>query len=638
MVEQQYTDAFGPNGRKIDLEFEDNILPLMSENLIPLTGNSPNEATLSDGASTQAKLKELEDEIYELAALYNIGMSLNASLSLREAIKALYVESNRLIDTTNFAVIINDESTETLNFALIVDQGARLKPFSIKRSKSRELVSLTFYERTSYLVPDLHKSPHQLELSRLRPHQPIRSWLSVPMRNPALKHEPPVGVLALWSDEVNKLTKREQWLLAAIGTQAAVAIRNARLFEASQQRAMELALINDVSRTLTSTLNLEDVLTQIMEHVETILHVEMGLLLLTDRASGDLVFQIASGQADAIQPFRIPKGQGIAGQVALTGKPIWQAKADHYIGIKARNVLCVPLVSQNQVIGVLEVINKRQGHFTEQDANLLRSIASFATIAIENARLYDHVLEEKARVIEAEEEARKALARDLHDGPTQVVAGMIMRLNYCQKLLAQDPVAQDTSKLKQELATVVDEANRVMHQMRTTLFELRPLILETEGLEAAIRVACEHWQRELEAQQTELVLHIETSTPGGRISRLDTNVEAAIFAIVQEMVNNAIKHAEASQIVIHFKETSGSLYITVADDGTGFKVKEVMENYGQRGSLGMINIRDRTQLIGGGLSIDSTIGQGTQIRLYVPKEEGERLRRRGGTGRLSIPQ
>ena len=633
MMEQQYSNSFKPNGGNVDLDYEDSILPLMNENLVPLAGTLSDTAIAPDAAAAQKEINELEDEIKELAALYNIGLSLNASLSLRDTIKALYIESKRLIDTTNFAIIINDETTETLNFALIIDQGARLKPFSVKRIKSRELVSLTFYERTAYLIPDLSKSAHLLELSRFRPRQPIRSWLSVPMRNPASINEPPVGVLALWSDEVNKVTTREQWLLAAIGTQAALAIGNARLFEASQQRATELALINDVSRTLTSTLNLEDVLTQIMEQVESILHVEMGLLLLTDRANGDLVFKIASGPPNAVQPFRIPKGQGIAGQVALTGKPIWQAGEDSHIGLKTRNVLCVPLVSQNQVIGVLEVINRRQGHFTEQDANLLRSIAAFATIAIENARLYDHVLAEKARVIEAEEEARKTLARDLHDGPTQVVAGMIMRLSFCQKLLAEDP-----SKLEEELAKIEEEADRVMHQMRTTLFELRPLILETEGLEAAIRTVYERWQRELDTQQTKLVLRIETSGPDGRISRLGNKVDAAIFAIVQETVTNAIKHAEANQIVIHFRETPSSLYVTVADDGVGFKVKEVMENYGQRGSLGMINIRDRTQLIGGGLSIDSTIGQGTQIRVYIPKEERERLRRRGGTGRLSLPE
>ena len=272
----------------------------------------------------------------------------------------------------------------------------------------------------------------------------------MPILNPVLNNENAQGVIAIWSYKPNAFNDHDLWLLSAIGTQAAIAIRNARLFESSQRRAAEMALLNDVARTLSSTLQLDEVLTRIMEQVETMLNVEAGSLLLADTATGELVFQIALGdKADELKPFRIPKGQGIAGEVALTGKPLMIAnvdqdkrhfkKLDQTTHFLTRNILCVPLVLYDQIIGVLEVINKREGNFTQNNLDLLSSIASYAAIAIQNARLHENVLAERDKVIEAEEQARKELARDLHDGPTQLVASIMMSLDFCKKALEKDP-------------------------------------------------------------------------------------------------------------------------------------------------------------------------------------------------------
>ncbi len=595
------------------------------------------------------RLEHLSREVREITALYNIGVAVGSSLDLKKVVWTLYKESSRLVNTANFAVVIYDEQLETLNFVLVFDQGERMKPLSVKLSPQHGLLNRVLATQAPVLINDLleaRSTHHVVEINRFRPGRQILSWLGVPILNPLLSDQNAQGVIAIWSYIPNAFTEHDVWLLSAIGTQASIAIRNARLYESSQRRAAEMAFLNDVIRTLSSTLHLDEVLTRIMEQVERMLNVEAGSLLLTDPTNGDLVFQIALGdKGQEVKPFRIPKGQGIVGEVALTGEPLIVSdveqdqrhfkKLDQQFDFLTRNILCVPLILRDQVIGVLEVMNKKIGNFTQEDLELLNSIASYAAIAIYNARLHESVLAERDRVFEAEEEARKKLARDLHDGPTQWVSSIIMSVDFCKHALTRDPENAMTH-LSKEFTKILELGKKSVHQLRTALFELRPLALETQGLQAALQTFLERHQKDVEGK-TKLTLNIETGNSSGEISRQETKVEATIFAIVQETVTNAIKHAQADNIVVELKETLQALYTVVKDDGKGFDVDNVMNNYEQRGSLGMINLQERVELIGGELTMRSTPGKGTRITIYVPKEKEERMKKRGVTGTLSLP-
>ncbi|MCB0156398.1 MAG: hypothetical protein KDF65_16495, partial [Anaerolineae bacterium] len=170
-----------------------------------------------------------------------------------------------------------------------------------------------------------------------------------------------------------------------------------------------------------------------------------------------------------------------------------------------------------------------------------------------------------------------------------------------------------------------------VHQLRTALFELRPLALETQGLEAALQVFLERRQKEIEST-TKLIL--DNPRP---LSRQDGKVETTIFAIVQETVNNAIKHAQAKNIIVELRETQEMVYAVVRDDGRGFDIEATMSNYEQRGSLGMINLQERTEAVGGELMMYSAPNEGTTITIRVPKEKAERKKRRTVTGTLTLP-
>ena len=389
-----------------------------------------------------------------------------------------------------------------------------------------------------------------------------------------------------------------------------------------ERRVEELAILNEMSTSLSSTLDLDKVLTLIIERINAVLKVEAGSLLLIDDETEELVFQIALGEkAEGVKPFRLQMGQGIAGHVAQSGEPLMISDAQkdrrHFREVDVttdfltRSMLCVPMIFKGKVIGVIEIMNKIEGDFTESDLTLLNSIATYAAIAIENARLHQSVLAERDRVVVAQEEVQKKLARDLHDGPTQLVAGMLMRLDFIQKALTREP-----SLVEKEISQVIDLGQRASHQMRTLLFKLRPLILETQGLVPALKTFLTRQQKE----EADTTLHLEVRTERGddHLTRRDPKDEAAIFAIVQEAVRNALKHAQADNIWIRLAEQAGELMVIVQDDGVGFDTAAVENDYEQRGSLGMVNIRERAELVGGHLTLRSAPGQGTEVMIRVP--------------------
>jgi signal transduction histidine kinase len=278
-----------------------------------------------------------------------------------------------------------------------------------------------------------------------------------------------------------------------------------------------------------------------------------------------------------------------------------------------RSWLSVPIRSHTStdesVRGIIVAWSDRPNAFTNCQLQKLSELGSRAATAIHNARL---LLMENVRLQKSVLAERERLARDLHDGPTQLVSGIAMCLDYCRRALERDP-----AQLPEQISYMQELAERAMHQMRTLLFELRPLVLETEGLGAALQALLDRRQKEVKT--TRLTLGVETCQPSGESFRQKALVESAIFAIVQEAVNNALKYAQADHIEVHLKETPTAIHVAIVDDGKGFDVDAVMHGYGQRGSLGMVNMQERAELIGGKLDVRSVPGQGTHIALVAPK-------------------
>ncbi|HJX40847.1 MAG TPA: histidine kinase [Anaerolineales bacterium] len=270
-------------------------------------------------------------------------------------------------------------------------------------------------------------------------------------------------------------------------------------------------------------------------------------------------------------------------------------------------VLCIPLRKPEQIVGALLCAHTDRAFFTPARIELLQTLGVQATTALRNARLVRDLELERDRITETEEEARKKLARDLHDGPTQTIAAIAMRLNYARRLIERDPTAAGA-----EIHKLEDIARQTTREIRHMLFTLRPLVLESKGLvpalgQLAAKVAETHGQQ--------VILEADPASDRG----LDPRAQAVAFFIAEEAINNARKHAEAEHVWVRVRRAEGERFILeVEDDGVGFNVGSVDAHYEQRGSLGIVNMRERAELIRAALRLESAEGKGTHITLEVP--------------------
>jgi len=277
---------------------------------------------------------------------------------------------------------------------------------------------------------------------------------------------------------------------------------------------------------------------------------------------------------------------------------------------------CFSLRSGFNVYGAMLFAHPDPNYFNQERRGLLDIIGRQAVIAVQNASLYQDLVEEKERMVEVQEETRKKLARDLHDGPTQSVAAMAMRINLVRRMMAKDP-----NDAMDELQKIEELAHRTTKEIRHMLFTLRPLILESQGLNAALQAMAEK-MRETFTQN--VVINVDESL----LEDMEMGKQGVIFYIIEEAVNNARKHASAAHVWVRLRPfETGIALLEIEDDGIGFDVSAVNKSYDKRGSLGMVNLRERSELVTGLLNIDSAPGKGTRIQVYIPltEEAADRL-------------
>ena len=282
-----------------------------------------------------------------------------------------------------------------------------------------------------------------------------------------------------------------------------------------------------------------------------------------------------------------------------------------------QSAYCIPLRMGLDTYGVLLFAHPDEDFFSTERREILDIIGGQMVVAIQNARLYRDLEVEKERILEIQEEARRKLARDLHDGPTQSVAALAMRVNFARRLMEKDP-----RSAAEELYKVEDLARRTTKEIRHMLFTLRPLVLESQGLVAALQSMAVKMD---ETYNQKVQIEAEPDI----VSQLEMSRQGVIFYIAEEAVNNARKHAQAAHVWIRLKQSGEELVLLeVEDDGVGFNSQEIEGDYSSRGSLGLVNMRERAELVNGVLSIESAEGKGTRIRLLIPltEEAVERIR------------
>lgn len=212
------------------------------------------------------------------------------------------------------------------------------------------------------------------------------------------------------------------------------------------------------------------------------------------------------------------------------------------------------------------------------------------------------------RVIKAQEEERRRVARDIHDGPAQTLASVVLRAEICEKLLDAD-----TEQVRQELRNLKDLVRASLQDIRKIIYDLRPMALDDLGLVPTLRRFVMEFNKRSTTNVEFVVIGYE--------KRLPAHVEVGVFRIVQEALNNISQHAHAQNAIVKVEFETKALGVLIKDDGCGFDVTETLHREGDH--FGLLSMRERAELLQGTWQISSASGQGTRILVRVPIKEAD---------------
>jgi signal transduction histidine kinase/CheY-like chemotaxis protein/low affinity Fe/Cu permease len=359
--------------------------------------------TLADQLAIALRNAQLYQEtvqrLKEVETLDAVTTALTHSLDLDQVLQAIVDSATHLIpgSTSGMIHLANEELGKLIPRATSPEVHIQQE---LEMPIGEGIAGLVMQEKRLINVPNVEKDPRFLTMDAASSY---KSLLTAPL----MIDGDCIGTLSLNSSQVGAFNADDERLLTTLAAQATIAVRNARLHQEVQRRVEELTFLNRVGRAVTSSLDLEQVLMRVMEETTHVLGTEVGSILLLDQERNELVFEAAVGpRAKEVKGLRLPLGQGVAGWVAREGQrllvpdvredPHFYPGMDETVGFVTKSVLAVPLKVKGKVIGAIEAVNKVEGDFSQEDVALLSSMAQWAAIAIENARLYEGIQQERA--------------------------------------------------------------------------------------------------------------------------------------------------------------------------------------------------------------------------------------------------
>lgn len=407
--------------------------------------------------------------------------------------------------------------------------------------------------------------------------------------------------------------------LVKFTSHAGIAISNARLF-ARKVKAQQIAeVLREASAALARSLDLDVVVDTSLDFIRRLVPYDGAEIILLG-SEGEL--QVRGRRGDWPWSTQARLGRGT---IELDDLPdlveILHEKKTLVIDDTAQHprwlpvpsdgtrlsCLVVPLISGGTAFGIYSLHKNETGFFTAEHVELAEALTSLAAVAVQNAWLFEQVkvgserLQSLSRrLVEIQESERLYIARELHDEAGQALTSLMLQLRLIEQ------VADRPDQVMARIAEMDSSLQHVIENLHRLAMALRPAALDHLGLEAAVRE-----NAETIAERLGMTIQV---APFSNETRLPRNVETILYRIVQEALNNVVRHAQASQVDIVFQSRDDKIIVVVEDNGKGFDPAMVAEG----DHLGLIGMRERAETLGGTLAIESRPGQGTTIVAEVP--------------------
>ena len=540
------------------------------------------------------------DQRDRLHALVGAGIALSSERSLDDLLQRL-VETAAALTGARYAAlgVIGPSGLDLERFittGIDAEQATAIGHYP----RGRGILGILIRDAVALRLHDLNDDPRAVGFPPN--HPPMRGFLGVPV----MLRDVAYGNLYLTEKQDGAdFDEQDEELVALLASQAAVAIENARLYEASRRWSVQLEALNEVSNALAEEIELPRLLELITRRLRSLIDARLVAIALP-RPDGTLGIEAADGESAAeILGVQLESAGSKSGRVlerrqaervdSLLDDP----EVDYSVArpLAAHTGLYVPLIVRDEAIGVIVAHDKSGSdpRFSNDDLRLAEAFASRAAVAVtQSRRVAGDALR---RVVEAQELERRRLARELHDQTGQELTSVLLGLKA-----VEDSV--DEGARVEALKRVRDQVVQTLHDVRRLAVELRPKTLDDWGLSSALERLTETF-----AGQTGLKLDLET---GLGEERVPSEVETALYRMVQEALTNVVKHAQATAVSIVLARTRNLLTVVIEDDGRGFDPGARAEG------MGLDSMRERLGLVGGRLKIESRPGAGTTLVAEVP--------------------
>jgi signal transduction histidine kinase len=558
-------------------------------------------------ASSPSSVTTLDAE--RLWELIQAGRGLVAALDLESVISELLGVARRVTGARYAALGVLDERRQELERFITsgIDSDRHRAIGDLPRG--RGILGLLIQDPQPLRLRDIGEHPRSYGFPP--GHPPMHSFLGVPI----LIGNEAFGNLYLTDKADGEFTEADEQAAVILASSAAIAVENARLYgEAAAQRDelqranRGLEAITTIARAVGAETDLDVLLDLIVKRARAL--VDARTLVVWLQEGDELAVAASAGEAaQGMREARIPLVGSVSGEVARSGEGERLSDAGaalrlslDRLHLEASTALLMPLAFRGQVSGVMAAYDHLgpDRRFSSADEEVLRSFAAAAATAVATAQsAADQRLRQS---LQATEQERRRWARELHDETLQNLASLVVGLRGARR--TGDQEAQDAA-----VDAAVSQLEDEIRSLRTLISQLRPAALDELGPKAAIEGLVERVGDGRPTVTSDIRLAFED---GRHPTRHEPELEATIYRLVQEGLNNAVAHADATSVRVAVIEEDGTLTISVSDDGRGFDPSARTEGFG------LLGMRERVELAGGSLGIASEPGEGTTVRATLP--------------------